>query len=105
MIRRILIVAAIVLTLSTATMAQMQRNYNNNRPSWNGYYNGRGVSPGYHYNQRSGWNTITTPSGNWMHYRDGYIPLSPGRSRRYYQYNNTGSYLDTMRGLIYGNGW
>ena len=72
------------------------------RPQWNSYYNGWGVSPGYRYNPRSGWNTVTTPGGNWMHYRDGYTPMRP---RRYYPSYNNNSYLNTMEGLIYGNGW
>lgn len=74
------------------------------RPQWNSYYNGYGISPGYHYNSRSGWNTVTTPNGAWFHYRDGYIPMSASRRRYYPSYNNN-SYTDIMGGLIYGNGW
>ena len=78
-------------------------SYNNNRPSWEGRYNGQGIAPGYHYNPRSGWNTLTTPNGNWIHYRDGYVPMrsQPSRRRYYYQNYYGGSYADIMSQFIW----
>lgn len=101
--RTALITITLIIASSNA-YAQTPRSYGQTRPQWGGYYNGYGVSPGYRYNPRSGWNTMTTPNGAWMHYRDGYVPLRPSRPRRYMQYNNN-SYTDIMGGLIYGNGW
>lgn len=63
------------------------------RPQWQSHYNGHGFTPGYSYNPRSGWNTMTSPNGNMMHYRDGYVPLQPGVPRNGYGpgYNNNSS--------------
>lgn len=72
------------------------------RPRWNGNYNGRGINYGYSYNQRSGWNTIHTPNGRYMSYRDGYVP-----PRRYYNYNPwLNTYSSTINQFVYpGMGW
>ena len=99
--RRFLIIITIALA-STSVYAQYPRQ---TRPQWNGYYNGHGFSPGYSYDTRSGCNTLKTPNGNWIHYRDGYVPLRQGYRSRYYQPYNFNSYADTIGGLIYGNGW
>jgi hypothetical protein len=97
----------VIFTLALAVGgAHAQRPGNHSigqtRPQWQGYYNGHGVSPGYRYNAKSGWNTMTTPNGAWMHYRDGYQPMRPSNQRRrYYNYNNNymygGSYSDIMQ--------
>lgn len=102
---RWVIIIITALLLSGSAYAQYPSARPETRPQWNSYYNGRGVYPGYRYNPRSGWNTVTTPGGNWMHYRDGYTPMRPGRPRRYYPSYNNNSYLNTMEVLIYGNGW
>lgn len=47
------------------------------RPQWNGYYNGQGWVPGYHYNPDTGWNTLGYPGGNFW-FRDGYQGPLPG---------------------------
>lgn len=89
-----------VLLICNSTIAQDKNK--NPRPSWNGYYNGYGITYGYSYNQRSGWNTIHTPNGRYMSYRDGYVP-----PRRYYNYNPwLNTYSANINQFVYpGMGW
>lgn len=95
--KRLLFIITICLTAITAT-AQQPRGYNQ-RPDYKYHYDGKTITPGYHYDQRSGWNYNTYPGGRFA-YRDGYVPM-----RYYYpspRYYPNSNYAQILNRMVYG---